>query len=482
MSGEEDAAMRISAQHLAETVRAGDRGASDAVDNHPPPASAALSQTELSLLARVREIYTGVRQHSAAALNRLHADILASRAAFSQERYETRIRSVEATMRALLGKHGGDLEQKVHDALKAKRDYAFFNYIHRRQTDPKLEKWQFTLFFLIVPLVVESLLNGNFFAEASDFGLLGGTATAVIISALNVALGFIMGYGPARWCQHVRRSHLFWALPAYGAMIVAIILFNLAVGHYRELLIANRDAASAAVVPRMAANLLGIVDLKSIALVIIGCIVAFIAASKGYSAFGTYPGHASAYKRWRQSWSAVEAERARLDLQLLPELETIRAQIDGFREDCQAELGRMQRVKAEADQARDLHFNRIAQLRAAKDAALMQYREANLKVRTDAPPAYFSQGVNLPEIDQPGELHEHGAVRILIADFEQQLSNMPALIEAKLKDQLALVRGIDLAGEVERLKARAAEAGRQAHEQDEAMRQRTNAEFAALPR
>ncbi len=89
----------------------------------------------------------------------------------------------------------------------------------------------------------------------------------------------------------------------------------------------------------------------------------------------------------------------------------------------------------------------------------MQYREANLRVRTDMPPAYFSQNLNVAEIDQPVALAEYAAVRAAIDDFERQLATMPALVEAKLREQLALVRGLDLAGEIERLKARAAEAG-----------------------
>jgi hypothetical protein len=472
----------ISAHHLAETVQAGHRGASDALDNHPAAHSVLLSQTEQTLLARVRELFTSIRQEAAGTLSALHGEITRKREILSQERFESRIRSIEATMRTMLNKHGGELEQKVYDALKAKREYAFFSYTHKRTADPKLDKWQFLLFFLVVPLVIESLLNGTFFAEASDFGLVGGAATAVIISALNISLGFIMGLGPARYCQHVRGSHLLWALPAYVAMIVLIVLFNLAVGHYREMLIANPDARSIQIVPRMLENPLAVYEFKSLALVIIGCIVAFVAASKGYSAFGSYPGHATAYKRWRQRWNAVEEERRKLDTDLLPELEAIRSQINSFREDCQYEIGRLQASKVAADQARDIYISKVAQLRNAKDAALMQYREANLKVRTDVPPAYFSQSLNLAEIDQPTELAEYVGIRRLIEDFELQLANMPALVEAKLREQLLLVRGVNLASEIEHLKTRAAEAGRDAFERDENARKAADAEFAAIPR
>jgi len=472
----------ITAHHLAELVQAGNRGASDALENNPPPHSALPSQTELTLLSRVIEIFGAIRQEAAAALNALHAEIAGRRELFTQERYEGRVRSIEASMRALLNRHGGELEQRVYDALKAKREYEYFNYAHRRTADPKVDKWQFIMLFLVVPLALESLLNGNFFAEASEFGLVGGAATAVIISALNISLGFLTGMWPARYCQHVRASHLFWALPVYAGIIALIIWFNLAVGHYREMLIASPDARSLQVLPRVLENPFAITELKSAALVLIGCIVAFAAAVKGYSAFGTYPGHGAAYKRWRQRWSAVEEERRRLDVTLLPELEAIRSGIGGFSEDCARELARLQSSKAAAEQARARYGARLAQLRSAKDAALMQYREANLRVRTDIPPAYFSQSLNVAEVDQPTELSEYGAVRALIDDYERQLANMPALVETTLRERLALVRGLDLAGEVERMKARAAEAGRDAFEQDEAARKQANAEFAAMPR
>lgn len=479
---QETQAPPISAYHLAEAVQAGAQGARDAVSNSPPPLSTMPSQTELALLARVTEIFGRIRQEAATRLGAIHAEIVGKRETLTEERYEARIRGIESGMRALLARDGGDLEQKVFEALKAKREYEYFNYTNKLDSDPKLEKWQFTLAFLTVPLAIESLLNGSFFADASDFGLVGGAATAVIISALNIALGFVMGLWPARYCQHAKASHLFWALPAYAGMIVLIVLFNLAVGHYRELLIANPDGASQQVVPRMLAGLFAVHELKSIALVIIGGLIAFISAAKGYAAFGSYPGQAFAYRRWRDRRDEVEAQRRRLDTALTPELEAIRAQVDGFREDCQRESARLHLARAAADQVRDVYLTRIAQLRTARDAALMQYREANLRVRTDLPPAYFSQTANLPEIDHPAELPDYQRVHALIDDVERQLANMPALIEAKLKDQLALVRGLDLAGEIERLKTRAIEAGREAHEREQASRRQAHADFSAMPR
>ena len=45
----------ITAYHLAEAVQAGERGASDAVTNNPPPHSTMPSQTEHAVLARAMQ-------------------------------------------------------------------------------------------------------------------------------------------------------------------------------------------------------------------------------------------------------------------------------------------------------------------------------------------------------------------------------------------------------------------------------------------
>ena len=51
----------MTAHHLAESVRAGHNGASDAVDNLPPADASMLSQTEQTLIARAREHFATLR-------------------------------------------------------------------------------------------------------------------------------------------------------------------------------------------------------------------------------------------------------------------------------------------------------------------------------------------------------------------------------------------------------------------------------------
>ena len=472
----------VSAYQLSQGLQAGAHGARDALNNYPPANAASPSQTEANLRARVAGLHDAVRQEVSKRLDLIAGDVMALREHVVEERYVAQLRSVETGIRGALAQQGGRLERLVHDALKARREYVYFNYANRLSSDPRPEPAAVILAWLTVPLVIESLLNGLFFADASEFGLVGGTATATIISGVNVALGFLLGLWPARYCRHVRASHLFWALPVYAGLIALLLLFNLAVGHYRELLLADPDAASYRVLSRLVAEPFAIQDLKSLSLVLIGCIIASLSARKGFGAVGSYPGQAAAYRHWRERCDAVEAEKSRLDADLTPELEALRRSSDGYRDACVAALLKLQKLRAAAEALREQYESRLSQLRAARDAVASEYRDANFMVRTDMPPAYFSRRLALSDIDGPVELSAYDNVARLIGDIEHQLQQMPALIEAKLKDQLALVNGLDLIGEVERLKLRSMEAGRAAFLQDEAERRDAAAAFAATAR
>ena len=98
---------------------------------------------------------------------------------------------------------------------------------------------------LILFLVaVESIANSRFFAEGSEFGLLGGTLTAITVSLGNVFIPLGLAFFGHRWFYRYD-SYRFLGI----AMIVLFILwalgFNHLVAQYRESLIAaNQDSST----------------------------------------------------------------------------------------------------------------------------------------------------------------------------------------------------------------------------------------------
>ncbi|KQU50414.1 hypothetical protein ASG72_17545 [Bosea sp. Leaf344] len=460
----------VPARQLSQSLQAGARGARDALDNYPPAYSASPSPMEATLRARVAELHGALRLEVSKRLDRVAGEVLALRETVTEERYLAELRNIDSGIRAALAQKGGTLQRRVHEALKARRDYVYFNYANGLSGDPRVLPAGIALACLIATLLIGSLLNAVVFAQAGGSGLPGGVMSAVLVCAVNIGLGFLLGSWPARYCRHARGSHLVWALPLLAAMISLILMVNLAVGHLSALLPGAPATLAHHVAARMVETQWAVQDPASLALILIGCLVACVAASIGYRAFGSYPGQSRLHRRWQESSAAVEAERRRLDADLTPELERLRRSIDGYRDGCAVAVLKLQRSRAAAEALREQYQTRLAQLRTARDAVASEYREANFAVRTDLPPPYFGRRLSIPGIDEPEALSAHRNVMQLIDEVEEQLQQMPALIEAKLREQLALLNGLDLIGEIERMKLKAMEAGRAAFMQEEADR------------
>jgi hypothetical protein len=86
------------------------------------------------------------------------------------------------------------------DYLAARNELAEFKKKHRLTRPVRVHTRRWTTFGLLFVLVaLESMANGMFFAKGSEFGLLGGVGTAIVISVINVASCFVLGLWPVRW-------------------------------------------------------------------------------------------------------------------------------------------------------------------------------------------------------------------------------------------------------------------------------------------
>ncbi len=257
-------------------------------------------------------------------------------------------------------------------------------------------KWT-TFGLMSVLIIVESGLNGAFFAKGNEFGLLGGVITAIAISFLNVVLAFGVGFGPARLVN--RRNFLYRSLGFVSTIIGIAILVGLHVFavHFRDAnaVVIGEDQAFVLAVQSLLNDPWKVSSLSSLYLFGLGLVFAVFAFRKGYTFDDPYPGYGPVERRSSAAEKAYSDEHALLfdDLQVIKE-DTVRLLQDGI-----------QRIPLFPQQATNIRNERAAmvqQFRAyeaavetAANQLLKSYRDANRNWRTSAPPPHFNSNWRL---------------------------------------------------------------------------------------
>ncbi len=293
-----------------------------------------------------------------------------------------------------------EIPRLLRRAREAQAEYCSFRSRHRLDRPAREPGHRgLALALLVLCVVLESALNGFFFAQGSDTGLIGGVAVALSISVVNVLLlGMVLGFGPARWVH--RRN---WLLRGAGILIllaggVLLIVLNAFVGHYRDAFERLGDSVQLdAVWAHLGGHPFDLARLESWLLFLLGLGFAGIGFVKGYHLDDPYPGYGAVARRWQAAEHEYLVNRnLRLEEATAVRDHAIRdiaTAIESLRG------AAMQREQALGQRARWLadfaaHEEHLA---GAANQLLSIWREANRRHRTQPSPKYFTTGFAFPD-------------------------------------------------------------------------------------
>jgi hypothetical protein len=432
-------------------TRAYDRGAQDGHKNFPPANELYLTPTETEIVqlaqddlnkysaqqkAKIDEMWEAVRSIKAE---------LSSGSLFNIDTFRTRCElSILEVERELI---------RLSENFFAKqRDYRFFKTAHRLDRDADLPGSVFDAFSLLVFFIaLDGAINAAFFMDASPYGLVGGLITAAVISLLNVGVGFFLGVLPLRYLQHRNRLHRIWAFPLFCGGVLAVILLNFGVGHYRDLISVSKDAQIPEIWQPMVNQTFQLQTLQSYGLTIVGMFIAAFSATKGYSIFDKYPEFGKMYKLRETAKDDFEKKIAEIK-------NRVNLIANGYLAELKASYSKanknIQEAIAKIDEAitRNENYDAIfSGVEEACNSAIREYRKANRQVRDNdrsPPPVYFSKPITLHS--QPHDYGDLEKVRDnLVAantklqkDFEEVIQQLPA-IERQFLSESALNGRLD---------------------------------------
>lgn len=426
---------------ISEQVRARrliERGEADGRANLPPSDATVPSATELEIVNDIRAERERLANLLAAHL-RAHNDALAQLDAAMDI---AKVRNdVEHALSRLVQIHSawkGELERMLRNVLMARKEYDDFRIVHGLRRDAyDIGNRFLALSLLFLFIVVESALNGFFFAEGSEFGLVGGTMLAFGISVVNVLVfGFCLGLGPARW-QHHRALPLrlvAWALLAAG--VVLVVSANAFVAHYRDIFERFGETVPLeAVWAQLRADPFGLARLQSWLLFVLGLFFAGLGFWKGYRFDDPYPLYGRIARRWQQAEQLyLESRHERLKEASAVRDEAVHALNLGVERLRAASLQREQILGARARTVQEFQSHE-RHLEEAANALLSAYREANRRVRTTAPPRTFDVVFGFDDrVLERNEIRALLSVRPPRVDTEKLIEELDGL-RARLLDE-----------------------------------------------
>ena len=198
-------------------------------------------------------------------------DDLSRRARISTEQYAAELEGYDGRMRAAAIGQGAFVMVKAaaaeglanfqaqaeEDRLKLEAEAArtqrvceqFHSFSKQHQLEksapyvPHANKLLTDWLVIAIIFILETLLNGMFFAAGSYAGLVGGFSEALALSALNVAIAMLTGLVAIRWLRH--RAMIAKLLAGFLLLlcVVAAPGLNLLIAHYREAFVAASGEA-----------------------------------------------------------------------------------------------------------------------------------------------------------------------------------------------------------------------------------------------
>lgn len=300
---------------------------------------------------------------------------------------------------------------------------------------PKLIKvsWHIFLFFLVI---VEGALNANFFADGLDGGFIDGLMYAIGLSALNVYVGFILGFRLKHF-NHVSVARKASAAIALFLAIGFMLLVALSTTHMRDAFgaIGLDGKPMALALQTLRSDPLHFSGLDSVLMFIISCVFSIAAWIKGYTWGDHYPGYSAVSERVLKA-REVHDEKVK---DIREDLTALKAQflenLEGILETAARDIVKFKEQVGNKAAAGERRSNYLVKAEHMLNALIEKFRGENALHRKEPAPAYFNDAVQLTpipdlELDMSADLRDIERQEALLDDLLERVEPLRGEIQS----------------------------------------------------
>jgi hypothetical protein len=396
----------LNVEQVARELRLDERAERAAMAGQPPSDADGPDSAELDVLGKIeqcarkacedylaqRDIYED-RIHRAAITPDLQVQIEAAAA------------NALADFKAEILHDGNQLHTLLRAVGNREDEFREFKERHFLNRLPKnVSRGQRTLgiLLLVVFVLLESILNGMFFAEGSEAGIIGGVVQALVLSVLNVGVAALFAVYGLPLLFHRRGG--IKIIGALVGLLFALWLggLNLAIGHFRDLFVAGAGSVQmTALLNQLTTAPLLLSDAKSAILVLLGVALGLLTVIDVAAMRDLYPGYGEIGRERQHAIDAYAEENARslaAIMQLRDQgVEALSSAIELIRA---SQFDMQQAIEGRTR----LHHNfrsYLDHLAVIHERLIQRYRECNRRVRRSEPPPYFKSPPPRPSVVDP---------------------------------------------------------------------------------
>ena len=404
---------------LAQRALQVDEKASDAArHDNPNTRSATLDVTESEICAHFTALARERRESCEVRLARLQLDRKATAAKIdvmqTRDAFARLLTPVEPSLEKLRADHTAALSQAKENEARAVKHLRWFQQKHglhyRAASYPASPLYHFAVVAALA--LVEWISLAAFYADGSDFGLLGGVLIAMTLSLVNVSLAILAG-SLLRYVNHRSGRRKALALTGVALLYAGFLLVTLAAAHYRvatsDIAQSQPESAAPAGAPpashvaadfdqwrtarlawqRFARNPAGFEDVFSWILVVLALVFGIVASYKGYRVDDPYPGYGRLDRELNARRAVYEGRKAEYCRLLDQVFDRILDEQARLLSDVKASIEYYQALVSKSDDERRAFVHEVVEMQDACNILLKRYRQTNVRARTSPPPYYF---------------------------------------------------------------------------------------------
>lgn len=324
----------------------------------------------------------------------------------------------------------------------------------RRLPDDSGRKWfwRYVLGFFFFELVI----NATTLMDANPFGLLGAMVQMGMICAVNILImGWIMG-GVVRGAHYIGvfRKAIFSLLAV--AIFVAVVCFNLVVGHFRDSMqaIINMPAGAAVAADlnavgsdtfdRFLEGWIMFDSFQSALLALMGFLFFCVASWKWFDRDDRYPGYGRRHRQRENRKQDYLRKYGKAERNLEEKFRYFEDRLKDIREKLRLKQSRYREILSQGERIIADYPTNLGQYQHDLNRLLGAYYSANRQERSEPEPTWFSElkevdkeilsapEFNVPEQESIKDVADtvDRAIKVLQEEFRKSRRQFPTLEQA----------------------------------------------------